>query len=39
MLTIIETCRQQKRNAFDYIRAAVAAHTLGELAPKILTRV
>ena len=42
MLTIIETCRQQHRNAFDYnafdyIAAAVAARFAGNPPPLILS--
>ena len=36
MLTIIETCRQQHRNAFDYIATAVAAHFTGDSPPLLL---
>jgi len=36
MLTVIETCRQQHRNAFDYIATAVAAHLAGNSPPLIL---
>ena len=39
MLTVIETCRQQHRNAFEYLTAAVEAHLAGELAPSLLPRV
>jgi transposase len=37
MLTIIETCRQQRRNAFDYIATTVAAHFTGNPPPIILS--
>jgi transposase len=37
MLTVIETCRQQHRNAFDYIAAAVAAHFAGDPPPLLLS--
>jgi transposase len=37
MLTIIETCRQQRRNAFDYIATTVAAHFTGNPPPLILS--
>jgi transposase len=30
MLTVIETCRQQEKNAFDYITQAVHAHITGQ---------
>lgn len=36
MLTIIETCRQQRRNAFDYIATAVANHFAGDSQPPLL---
>lgn len=36
MLTVIETCRQQRRNAFDYIATAVAAHFAGDSSPLLL---
>jgi len=39
MLTVIETCRQQRRNAFDYLTAAVKAHLAGQPAPSLLPRV
>ena len=26
MLTVIETCRQQSRNVFDYLTTAIEAH-------------
>jgi transposase len=39
MLTIVETCRQQSCNAFDYIIRAVEARTAGQLAPKLLAGV
>jgi len=38
MLTVIETCRQQHRNAFDYLTAAVEAHLAGQPAPSLLPR-
>jgi transposase len=38
MLTIIETCRQQHRNAFEYLTAAVEAHLAGQPAPSLLPR-
>jgi transposase len=37
MLTIIETCRQQRRNAFDYIATALAAHFTGDSPPILLS--
>jgi transposase len=39
MLTVIETCRQQHRNAFEYLTAAVQAHLASEPAPSLLPRV
>lgn len=38
MLTVIETCRQQHRNAFDYLTAAVEAHLANQPAPPLLSR-
>lgn len=39
MLTVIETCRQQNRNVFEYLTAAVNAHLTGHPAPSLLPRV
>jgi transposase len=39
MLTVIETCRQQRRNAFAFITAAVESHLAVQPAPSLLTRV
>jgi transposase len=39
MLTVIETCRQQHRNAFEYLTAAVRAHLASKPAPSLLPRV
>jgi len=36
MLTVIETCRQQNRNAFDYLTTTVQAHLAGQPAPSLL---
>ena len=36
MLTVIETCRQQHRNAFEYLTGAVKAHLAGQQAPSLL---
>ena len=36
MLTVIETCRQQSRNVFTYVTAAVQAHLAGQLTPSLL---
>ena len=38
MLTVIETCRQQRRNAFAFVAAAMAAHLAGKNAPSLLSR-
>jgi transposase len=35
MLSVIETCRQQHRNAFDYLTATVQAHLAGRPAPSL----
>jgi hypothetical protein len=35
-LTTIETCRQQRRNVFDYVAQAVAAHFASLPAPSLL---
>jgi len=39
MLTVIETCRQQNRNAFEYLTAAVKAHLAGQSVPSLRPRV
>lgn len=36
MLTVIETCRQQRRNAFAFLTAAVEAQLAGRPAPSLL---
>ena len=36
MLTVIETCRQQHRNTFEYLTTAVKAHLAGQSAPSLL---
>lgn len=36
MLTVIETCRQQKRDVFAWLVAAVRAHLAGKPAPSLL---
>ena len=36
MLTVIETCRQQHRNSFEYLTAAVQAHLAGQPTPSLL---
>jgi transposase len=38
MLTVIETCRQQSRNVFAYVTAAVQAHCADQLTPSLLPR-
>jgi len=39
MLTVIETCRQQGRNVFSFLSAAVEAHLAHQPAPSLFTRV
>jgi hypothetical protein len=39
MLTVIETCRQQGRNAFSFLTAAVKAHLAHQPAPSLLSGV
>lgn len=39
MLTVIETCRQQRRNTFEYLTAAVQSHLMHQPAPSLLPRV
>jgi transposase len=39
MLTVIETCRQQRRNAFEYLTAAVRSHLAHQPAPSLLPTV
>jgi len=36
MLTVIATCRQQRRNVFDYLTAAVHSHLAHQPAPSLL---
>jgi len=36
---VIETCRQQRRNTFEYLTAAIRARLAGEPAPSLLPRV
>jgi len=38
MLTVIETCRQQRRNAFTFLTHAVEAHLAHQPAPSLLPR-
>lgn len=35
MLTVIETCRQQHRNVFEYLTAAVESHFAHQPAPSL----
>lgn len=37
MLTVIETCRQQRRNVFEYLTQAVYAHRSGQTPPSLIT--
>jgi hypothetical protein len=39
MLTVIETCRQQRRNVFDFVTAAIEAHLVRQPAPSLRPRV
>lgn len=39
MLTVIETCRQQGRQVFRYLTAAIQAHLTHQPAPSLLARV
>jgi len=39
MLTVIETCRQQRRNVFQFVAAAVAAHIADRPVPTLLSAV
>ena len=39
MLTVIESCRQQRRNVFDYLTVAVHSHLAHQPAPSLLPRV
>jgi transposase len=39
ILTVVETCRRQSRNSFQFLTAAVQAHFEGEPAPSLLARV
>ena len=39
MLTVIETCRQQRRNAFTFLTAAVESHLAHRSSPSLLPRV
>jgi transposase len=37
ILTVVETCRQQSRNVFEYLTATMRAHFTHEAAPSLLT--
>jgi transposase len=39
MLTVIESCRQQSRNVFEYVTMAVQAHMAHQPTPSLLSRV
>jgi transposase len=39
MLTIVETCRQQKRSVFHYLVQAIQAHRARRKAPSLLPNV
>jgi transposase len=39
ILTVVETCRRQQRNAFEYLAAALQAHFAGQPAPSLLSGV
>jgi transposase len=39
MLTVIETCRQQRRSAFAFVTAAVESHLAHQPAPSLRSRV
>ena len=36
MLTVIETCRQQRRNVFECLTTAVQSHLAGQSAPSLV---
>ena len=38
ILTVVETCRQQQRNVFDYLAAAIQARRAGKKPPSLLPR-
>lgn len=38
MLTVVETCRQQQRNCFEFLIASLQAHFASQPAPKLLSR-
>jgi len=39
MLTVIETCRQQSRNTFDFLTTTLQAHLSNQKPPSLLARV
>ena len=39
ILTVVETCRRQSRNSFQFLTAAVQAHFAGQPAPSLITGV
>lgn len=39
MLTVIETCRQQRRSAFDYLTASIHSHLARQPASSLLSGV
>jgi transposase len=39
ILTVVETCRQQSRNSFDYLTSAMRAHFAHHSAPSLVPRV
>lgn len=39
ILTVVETCRQQSRNVFEYLTTAMEAHFANQSAPSLLPRV
>lgn len=38
MLTVVETCRQQSRNSFDFLTATMQAHFAGHTPPSLLAK-
>lgn len=39
LLTVVETCRQQKRNILDFLTASIQAHLNANPAPKLIAGV
>ena len=37
MLTVVETCRQQRRNTFEFVTSAVQTHLSGQSCPSLLS--